>query len=156
MVLCYQITATGAVVKLTWKISHNRENLIALLIVAVLIGMTTGALAVAFRYLLLFATDLFWPDPRRLLEINQHYPWYLILLMPVVGGLLVGPLIQRLSQESRGAGVPEVIEAVVIRDGVIRHRTALFKSLFTALSIGCGASVGREAVSYTHLRAHET
>jgi len=131
-------------VKLSWKFSQNRENLIALLVVAVLIGMTTGALAVAFRYLLLFTTDLFWPDPFAMLEVNHQYPWYLILLIPVGGGLLVGPLINRLSPETRGAGVPEVIEAVVTREGKIHHRTALFKSLFTALSIGCGASVGRE------------
>ncbi|WP_161947625.1 chloride channel protein [Malonomonas rubra] len=130
--------------KLNWKFSQNRENLIALLVVAVLIGMTTGALAVAFRYLLLYATDLFWPDPRHLLDVGQAYPWYLILLIPVCGGLLVGPLINRLSPETRGAGVPEVIEAVVNREGTIRHRTALFKTLFTTLSISCGASVGRE------------
>jgi CIC family chloride channel protein len=37
-----------------------------------------------------------------------------------------------------------VIEAVVTREGTIHYRTALFKTLFTALSIGCGASVGRE------------
>lgn len=130
--------------KLTWRFSPNRENLIALLIVAVIIGMTTGALAVAFRYLLLMTTALFWPDPFAILEVNHHYPWYLIMLIPVLGGLIVGPLISKFSPETRGAGVPEVIEAVVTREGTMRHRTALFKTLFTALSIGCGASVGRE------------
>ncbi len=130
--------------RITWKFSPNRENLITLLIIAILIGMTTGALAVGFRYLLLFATDLFWPDPFAMLDINDSYPWYLVLLIPAFGGLLVGPLITRLSPEARGAGVPEVIEALVNREGTIRHRTAFLKALFTALSIGCGASVGRE------------
>lgn len=130
--------------KLSWKFTPNRENLIALLVVAVLIGMSTGALAVAFRYLLLFTTDLFWPDPFAMLDVNHQYPWYLVLLIPVFGGLLVGPLINRLSPETRGAGVPEVIAAVVTDEGTIRHQTAIFKTLFTALSIGCGASVGRE------------
>ncbi len=127
-----------------WKFSPNRENLIALLVVAVFIGMTTGALAVAFRYLLLLTTDMFWPDPFAMLQVNQQYPWYLVLLIPALGGLLIGPLIGWLAPEARGAGVPEVIEAVVIHEGRIRHRTAMFKALFTALSIGCGASVGRE------------
>ncbi len=130
--------------KFSWKFTPNRENLIALLVVSVLIGMTTGALAVAFRYLLLLTTDLFWPDPFAMLDVNLQYSWYLVLLIPVFGGLLVGPLISRLSPETRGAGVPEVIEAVVTREGKIRHRTAFFKTLFTAISIGCGASVGRE------------
>jgi CIC family chloride channel protein len=131
-------------VKIPWKFSPKRENLIALLVVAVLIGVLTGTLAVAFRYLLLLTTDLFWPDPFAMLDVNRQYPWYLLLLIPTLGGLLIGPLISRLSPETRGAGVPEVIEAVVTREGTIRHRTAFFKALFTALSIGCGASVGRE------------
>lgn len=128
----------------SWKFSPKRENLIALLIIAVLIGTITGTLAVAFRYLLLYTTDLFWPDPNALLKVNESYPWYLVLLIPAVGGLIVGPLVSKFSPEARGAGVPEVIEAVVNREGTIRHRTVVFKSLFTALSIGCGASVGRE------------
>ena len=128
--------------KFRWTPGPGRENLIFLLIVAIVIGLLTGTLAVAFRYLLLLATDLFWPDPHALLDVNQHYPWYLVLMVPVLGGLLVGPLVQRFSPESRGAGVPEVIEAVVNREGTIPHRTALFKTLLTSLSIGCGASVG--------------
>ena len=128
----------------SWKTSHHRENLIILLLIAILIGLITGALAVAFRYLLLLTTNLFWPDAFAMLDVGQRYPWYQILLIPAVGGLLLGPLISWLSPETRGAGVPEVIEAVVTREGTIRHRTALFKILFTTLSIGCGASVGRE------------
>ncbi len=130
--------------KFTWTFSPKRGNLIALLVVAVFIGLLTGTLAVAFRYLLLLTTDLFWPDPHHLLNVNHDYPWYLVLLMPAAGGLLIGPAVTRFSPEARGAGVPEVIEAVVNREGTIRHRTAFFKTLFTALSIGCGASVGRE------------
>jgi len=130
--------------KFKWTADRERENLIALLIVAVLIGMITGALAVAFRYLLVLTTDLFWPDAFAMLAIGDHYPWYLVLVIPAVGGLLVGPLITRFCPETRGAGVPEVIEAVVNRGGNIHYRTAFFKTLFTSLSIGCGASVGRE------------
>lgn len=130
--------------KRPWTFSPKRENLIALLIIAVMIGMITGTLAVGFRFLLLLTTDLFWPDPNALVEVGDSYPPYLIFLVPVIGGLIVGPGITRFSPETRGAGVPEVIEAVVNREGNIHHRTAFFKTLFTTLSIGCGASVGRE------------
>ena len=116
----------------------------ALLIVAIVIGLFTGTLAVAFRYLLILTTDLFWPDAFAMLNVAAVYPWYLILLIPVIGGAIVGPLMSRFCPETRGAGVPEVIEAVVNRGGTIHYRTALFKTLFTSLSIGCGASVGRE------------
>lgn len=130
--------------KLSWTFSPSRQNLVALLLVAMVIGMTTGLLAVGFRYLLLYTTDLLWPDAKALLQVKESYPRYLILLIPVCGGLLIGPLMTKLSPETRGAGVPEVIEALVVRDGIIHPRTALFKTLFTTLSISCGASVGRE------------
>ena len=130
--------------KLRWAFSVDRSNLIALLLIAMAIGLLTGALAVGFRYLLLLVSDLLWPDPNQLAAVNDHYPWYLVVAIPMFGGLLVGPLISRWSPESRGAGVPEVIEAVATREGTLRHRTALFKTFFTTLSIGCGASVGRE------------
>ncbi len=130
--------------QLKWTTDRDRENLIALLIVAIIIGLLTGGLAVAFRYLLILTTDLFWPDAFAMLNIGTSYPWYLILVIPVIGGAIVGPLMSRFCPETRGAGVPEVIEAVVSRGGTIHYRTALFKTLFTSLSIGCGASVGRE------------
>ena len=130
--------------KLSWTFSGDRSNLVTLLLLAIIIGLLSGALAVGFRYLLLFFSDLLWPDPRNMVEVNAHYPWYLVLAVPLFGGLLVGPLVSRWSPESRGAGVPEVIEAVAAREGAIRHRTVFFKTLFTTVSIGCGASVGRE------------
>lgn len=130
--------------KFKWHLSLERENLIALLIIAILIGLLTGILAVGFRYLIMGMTAFAWQEPFSLLQVGERYPWYLILLIPVAGGLLVGPLVTYLAPETRGAGVPEVIEAVVTKEGAIRHRTTLFKMISTALSIGCGASVGRE------------
>jgi len=131
-------------VRFAWQSKFSRENTIFMLLIAISIGFITGILAVSFRYLLLFSTDLFWPDPLAMLDVNRQYPWYLVLMIPVIGGLAIGPLISRFSPESRGAGVPDVIEAVVNREGNIQYRTALFKTIFTSLSIGCGASVGRE------------
>jgi CIC family chloride channel protein len=121
-----------------------RENVVALLLVAIFIGLATGSLAVAFRYLLLLATDLFWQESYDLLRAVAHRKWYFVLLTPAIGGLLIGPIIARLAPETRGTGVPEVIKAVVIREGRIRHRTTLFKMLSSVISIGSGASVGRE------------
>ncbi|MFQ5480716.1 MAG: chloride channel protein [Thermodesulfobacteriota bacterium] len=126
------------------KIRFPKENIVALLLIAVLIGMTTGCLAVGFRYLLIGAVGLFWGDSSNIIEAAYAMPWYLKLLIPAGGGLLVGPIIAFLAPETRGAGVPEVIETVIVHEGVIRHRTTLFKMLTTVISIGTGASVGRE------------
>ncbi|MEJ2200627.1 MAG: chloride channel protein, partial [Desulfuromonadaceae bacterium] len=130
--------------KLHWGPRHYRENLIALLLIAILIGMTTGFLAVGFRYLLLWASSVCWRDPFNIIGSASGFPWYLVVALPILGGLLIGPAVAFWAPETRGAGVPEVIEAVVAREGCIRHRTTLSKLATTVISIGSGASVGRE------------
>ena len=61
-----------------------------------------------------------------------------------MGGILVTFLIINFAPEARGHGVPEVMDAIHYKEGVIRPVVALIKSLASALSIGTGAAVGRE------------
>jgi len=67
-----------------------------------------------------------------------------VVLLPIAGALIFGPLIYFLAREARGHGVPEVMEAVAIRGGRIRSRVALVKSLASSICISSGGSVGRE------------
>ncbi|MEA3465841.1 MAG: chloride channel protein [Thermodesulfobacteriota bacterium] len=120
------------------------RKVIVLLLVAALIGLVTGTLAVAFRYLLQQSIQLFWTQSYDVVAATALMPWYQIMLIPVCGGLLLGPIVEFFAPETRGAGVSEVIESVVMREGDIRHRTTLMKMFSTLLSLGCGASVGRE------------
>ena len=69
--------------------------------------------------------------------------WF-VALVPIVGGLLYGPLVERYASEARGHGVPEVMLAVARKGGRIRPVVAVVKSLASALCIGSGGSVGRE------------
>ncbi|GAH15688.1 unnamed protein product, partial [marine sediment metagenome] len=71
-------------------------------------------------------------------------PWYFRILIPALGGLVVGPVVYFLAREAKGHGVPEVMEAVTLRSGMIRKRVVLVKSLVSAICIGTGGSVGRE------------
>ncbi len=128
----------------SWRPSTARENLIALLLIAIFIGMVTGAIAVGFRHLLQLATRLFWGGIDDPILAAASLPWYAVLFIPAAGGILISPIITRWAPETRGAGVPEVIEAVVAQDGAIKHRTSFCKLVTTTLSIGSGASVGRE------------
>ena len=79
-----------------------------------------------------------------LATIVEQAPWYLVVLIPAVGGLAVGLLVHHLSPESKGHGVSEVIEAVAVHGGRIPASVAIWKSLTAAISIGSGGSVGRE------------
>ena len=64
--------------------------------------------------------------------------------MPVVGGLIYGPLVSRFAPEARGHGVPEVMYAVNRLGGRMRPQVPVVKSLASAVCIGSGGSVGRE------------
>ena len=61
-----------------------------------------------------------------------------------MGGLAVTFLVNTFAPEARGHGVPEVMDAIYYKEGVIRPVVAAVKSLASALSIGAGAAVGRE------------
>jgi chloride channel protein, CIC family len=67
-----------------------------------------------------------------------------VLVIPVIGGLLYGPLVQRFAREARGHGVPEVMLAVAENGGRIRPQVTVVKALASAITIGTGGSVGRE------------
>ena len=121
-----------------------------LFLLALLIGAGAGLGAVGFRYLIYFFT---WLATGRD-EFGQqgyvgssHLPWLglgFFVVIPVIGGLLYGPLIQRFAPEARGHGVPEVMIAVADNGGRIRPQVSVVKALASALCIGAGGSVGRE------------
>jgi CIC family chloride channel protein len=119
-------------------------------VLALLVGAGAGAGAVAFRYMILGFTELF-TGHRDYSAVghaaNPELPglglWF-VLLTPVIGGLLYGPLVSRFAPEARGHGVPEVMYAVNRLGGRMRPQVPIVKSLASALCIGAGGSVGRE------------
>ncbi len=122
----------------------------ALFLLALLVGAGSGLGAVAFRYLIYFFTwlatghDEFGQQGR---VPSAHLPWLGIgffVLIPMIGGLVYGPLIYRYAREARGHGVPEVMIAVADNGGRIRPQVSIVKALASALCIGAGGSVGRE------------
>ncbi len=70
-------------------------------------------------------------------------PWN-VLLIPILGGLLVGLLAWRFIGREKTHGVASVIEAVALRGGRLPYQKLLPKALASAISIGFGASVGPE------------
>src|SRR6204780_1381133 len=121
-----------------------------LLAVALVVGAGSGLGAVAFRYLLFFFPWLatghvqFGQQGR---VSSSHLPWLgpgFFVVIPVIGGLVYGPLIYRYAREARGHGVPEVMIAVADEGGRIRPQVAAVKSVASAICIGVGGSVGRE------------
>jgi len=118
--------------------SHVRLTLLA-----VLVGLVAGLASVAFKYMIHFFQDLFWRAPS-IPEAVTSQGWYLTILIPALGGLLVGPLIYYGAREAKGHGVPEIMEAQIFSGGQIRNQVAAIKSIASSICIGSGGSTGRE------------
>jgi CIC family chloride channel protein len=117
---------------------------------AVVVGAGAGIGAVGFRYLIFGITWLVAGSAQfgHLGRVgSSHLPWlgvWFFVLIPVLGGLVYGPLIYRFAPEARGHGVPKVMIAVAENGGRIRPQVSVVKALASALCIGVGGSVGRE------------
>ena len=114
---------------------------VSFIAIAMLVGLGTGLGAVAFRYLI---QGMEWIGYDWIPRVTQAWGMAYVVLVPMLGGLIVGPLIYFFAREAKGHGVPEVMEAVALRGGRIRPIVAVVKSLASAITIGSGGSVGRE------------
>ena len=129
--------------------SFKTIGLLSLSLIAVAVGVVTGIGAVAFRALIGFIHNVFFLGQFSTFYDANVYtpasPWGIyVIFVPVVGGLAVTFLVNTFAPEARGHGVPEVMDAIYYKEGVIRPVVAAVKSLASALSIGTGAAVGRE------------
>lgn len=123
---------------------HAFSHIVFPLLLALVIGTLAGFGALFFRWLIGLETALFWPGAGDFLPSYQQAPWFWRFSMPVLAGLVLGPLLSYVAPEIKGPGVPEVMASLAMRDGIIRHRVTLAKSLATATFIAAGCSVGRE------------
>ncbi|MBN1283919.1 MAG: chloride channel protein [Anaerolineae bacterium] len=108
---------------------------------ALVVGVSVGLASVVFRWLITQAEQLFFGVGGQVFAFLG--PSY-VLVIPAIGGLIVGPLIYFFAREAKGHGVPEVMAAIALRGGRIRGRVAVVKSLASAICIGSGGSVGSE------------
>ena len=116
---------------------------------ALAMGIVTGAGAVLFRALIgLIHNVLFLGQFSFDYEANVFTPaspWGIwVIAVPVIGSVFVTFVVNTFAPEAKGHGVPEVMDAIYYKGGIIRPVVAVAKSVASALSIGSGAAVGRE------------
>jgi len=114
-------------------------------LLAPFIGLATGLAAILFR----LAIGVFqWPWLQDMSEnvaaAARAQPWWVILLAPAVGGLLVGLMLRYVLTAKRTGAVPDVMEARVNAGRGLSFRQGLLSAIASALSLGSGASAGRE------------
>ena len=118
---------------------HSTAILMAL---AIGVGVGTALVAVLFIKAIGIVTSFSFQQgmPQVLAFLGPAW----IVVIPIIGSLIGGPIIARWAIEAKGHGVPEVLQAIILRGGRIRPRVALVKSIASTICIGTGGSAGRE------------
>ena len=128
---------------------HRRVSIIVLSLISIVIGIVTGFGAIFLRWLMGLLHNLFFlgtlsSDYNANVHTAPSPYGALVILAPVVGGVIVLWMVRNFAPEAKGHGVPEVMDAIYYNGGRIRPQVVVIKSLASAMSIGSGASVGRE------------
>jgi CIC family chloride channel protein len=140
---------TGPSLTLLWT---SRQPLVWLLALATGIAGAYGILA--FRYGIGLVQWL-WLGNRNENVVatlaGLKAPWILFLAL-VGGGLVVGLMVQFVTPARRAEGIADVMEARALRASVLPLRNGLASAVVSVISLGCGASAGREGPA-VHLGA---
>jgi chloride channel protein, CIC family len=113
---------------------------------AAAIGLVAGLVAFALYKLIGLFTNLFffheWSTTFR--SVGSHHLGAWVILVPVVGGLIVGVMAKYGSSKIKGHGIPEAMEAVLTNRSRIEPKVAILKPISAAIAIGTGGPFGAE------------
>ena len=121
--------------------------------VAMVIGVVVGSLVVGFIQAIGLLTNLgFGAMDANLASAAKLLPWWQVLIVPTAGGVFVSLLLWFATRDGRAHGIADVIESRALRAGRIDAKTAGISALLSVVSLGSGASLGREGPA-VHLGA---
>ena len=106
-----------------------------MILIAIVIGILAGFAAIGIRALILEISNLSFTGTGNMLENIISTSWFWIIIIPMIGGLIVGPIIYFFAPEAKGHGVPEVMQAILLKGGAIRGRVAFVKAIASAVTL---------------------
>ncbi len=133
--------------------SFNTDRQLSVWLAAFIIGCIVSVAAILFRELIgLVQWSWLFDRTENIVSATKNTPWYILLLVPAFGGAVVGWIITNFLPLKRTGGIPDVMEARAIDGRDIEIKSALISAGATAVSLGAGASAGREG-PMVHLAA---
>jgi chloride channel protein, CIC family len=123
----------------TWEV-------VPITLLAAVIGVFSAFVALALLRLIGLFTNLFFFQrvSTALVSPAGNKLGWLELFVPMIGGLVIGVMARYGSERIRGHGIPEAIEAILLKGGKVEPRVAILKPLSSAISIGSGGPFGAE------------
>ena len=121
-------------------------RVIPLSLICIVIGIIGAYLALILLKLIYLFNNLFffhtWSWVYKSPALN-NLGWG-VLIVPVIGGLIVGVMARYGSERIRGHGIPEAIEAILLKGSKVEPRVAVLKPVSAAIAIGSGGPFGAE------------
>ncbi len=114
--------------------------------IALMIGIAAGLAAVAFRFgISLLQTTLYGVDDvTKLHSFAESLPWYWVLIIPMMGGVVVGIILHHFTPDGRVRSVSDVIEGAALNEGRVEKKAGIASALSSMITLGTGGSTGRE------------
>jgi len=114
-------------------------------LVALLVGLAAGLATVLFRLAISRLQALIYgADDITLASTASYLPWYWVLTVPIVGGLIVGIILHRYTPDGRGRTVAHVIKGVALNNGRVEGKRGLASAFASLITLSMGGSTGRE------------
>lgn len=115
-------------------------------LIAVVVGAISTVTASFLLFLIRFFTNLFFfqtiSGVAKSPASNTLGLW--VIVVPVVGGLIIGLIARFGSEKIRGHGIPEAIEAILFGKSKMSPKIAILKPLSSGIAIGSGGPFGAE------------
>ena len=126
---------------------HRGPSQLQFWLIAMIIGILAGFAALFFRKGITALQGAVYgaEDVDYLHSFAATLPWYVLLLVPVLGGLIVGIILHRFTPDGRVRSVADVIEGAALRDGRVEIR----EGLASACASRCAKSMVRFSVVST-------
>lgn len=138
-----------------WSLIRKRgPSQVQFWFIALLVGILASFAAIAFRFgIETFQAWLYGTDDVALLHsFAARLEWWWILLIPMAGGLAVGLILDRFTDDGRVRSVADVIEGAALNEGRVSRRKGLASTAASFITLSTGGSTGREG-PVVHLAA---
>src|SRR5262245_60716092 len=124
-------------------------RLLQISVLALVIGSMSAFVAVGLLKLIALFTNIFFFQQigtAAVQPLEDHLGLW-VIVVPIIGGLIIGFMARYGSDRIRGHGIPEAIEAILLNGSRVQPKLAILKPLSSAISIGSGGPFGAEGPS---------
>ncbi|MGV6803306.1 MAG: chloride channel protein [Ruegeria sp.] len=146
-VLRTQLNQALAALKDAWRVlRHRGPSQIQFWFIALAIGVAAGFMALGFRKGIralqaqVYQTD----DILFLHSFAEKLHWSWVLVIPTLGGLVVGIILHRFTDDGRVRSVADVIEGAAVSDGRVESKAGIASFFASLITLSTGGSTGRE------------